>query len=161
MLNLDLLRREPDRVRVAARRRGIGTEFVDRILELDRRRRAAITAVEALKAEKNALTAQIGRAADKRAAAAELRPQLAVLDERIAASGERLPVLERQIDAELAEIPNVLDGSVPDGSDEHAQADLVVLAASALFNPHILLRSGINHPLLGKRLHDPGQHLNQ
>jgi hypothetical protein len=41
-----------------------------------------------------------------------------------------------------------------DGSDEHAQADLVVLAASALFNPHILLRSGINHPLLGKRLHE-------
>jgi seryl-tRNA synthetase len=120
VLNLDLLRREPDRVRVAARRRGIGTEFVDRILELDRRRRAAITAVEALKAEKNALTALIGRAADKRAAAAELRPQLAALDERIAASGEPLPVLERQIDAELAEIPNVLDGSVPDGSDEHA-----------------------------------------
>jgi hypothetical protein len=29
-----------------------------------------------------------------------------------------------------------------------------VLAASALFNPHILLRSGINHPLLGKRLHE-------
>jgi choline dehydrogenase-like flavoprotein len=41
-----------------------------------------------------------------------------------------------------------------DGRDEHAQADLIVLAASALFNPHILLRSGINHPLLGKRLHE-------
>ena len=31
---------------------------------------------------------------------------------------------------------------------------LVVLAASALFNPHILLRSGVRHPLLGKRLHE-------
>jgi choline dehydrogenase-like flavoprotein len=41
-----------------------------------------------------------------------------------------------------------------DGRDEHVQADLIVLAASALFNPHILLRSGINHPLLGKRLHE-------
>jgi hypothetical protein len=39
-----------------------------------------------------------------------------------------------------------------DGASESAQADLVVLAASALFNPHILLRSGINHALLGKRL---------
>lgn len=38
--------------------------------------------------------------------------------------------------------------------DEHATADVVVLAASALFNPHILLRSGISHPLLGKRLHE-------
>src|ERR1700728_3750382 len=40
------------------------------------------------------------------------------------------------------------------GQSERAEADLVVLGASALFNPHILLRSGINHPLLGKRLHE-------
>src|ERR1035441_1170518 len=41
-----------------------------------------------------------------------------------------------------------------DGVEQRAQADLIVLAASALFNPHILLRSGITHPLLGKRLHE-------
>jgi choline dehydrogenase-like flavoprotein len=40
------------------------------------------------------------------------------------------------------------------GANERAEADLVVLAASALFNPHLLLRSGITHPLLGKRLHE-------
>ena len=41
-----------------------------------------------------------------------------------------------------------------EGASERAEADLLVLAASALFNPHILLRSGITHPLLGKRLHE-------
>ena len=122
MLNLDLLRREPDHVRIATRRRGLGAEFVGRILELDRERRAAIAAVETLKAEKNALTGQIARAADKKAAATALRPRIAELDERIAASGERLPAIGQQIDAELADVPNVLDGSVPDGSDEHANA---------------------------------------
>jgi choline dehydrogenase-like flavoprotein len=35
-----------------------------------------------------------------------------------------------------------------------ARADLIVLAASALFNPHLMLRSGLTHPLLGRRLHD-------
>jgi choline dehydrogenase-like flavoprotein len=35
-----------------------------------------------------------------------------------------------------------------------ARGDLIVLAASALFNPHILLRSGIRHPVLGTRLHE-------
>jgi seryl-tRNA synthetase len=105
---------------VAARRRGIGAEFVDPVLALDLARRAAITGVETLKAEKNALTSQIARAADKQTAAAELRPKIADLDARIAAAGEQLPRLEREIDAELAEIPNLLDGSVPDGSDEHA-----------------------------------------
>jgi seryl-tRNA synthetase len=120
VLNLELLRREPDHVRVAARRRGLGAEFVDRILELDRERRAALTAAESLKAEKNALTASIAKAADKKAAAAELRPQLAALDARIAEAGAGVPVVEQRIAAELADVPNVLDGSVPDGSDESA-----------------------------------------
>jgi choline dehydrogenase-like flavoprotein len=38
--------------------------------------------------------------------------------------------------------------------DERAAADLIVLGASALFNPHILLRSGFDHPLIGRRLHE-------
>jgi len=120
VLNLELLRREPDHVRVAARRRGLGAEFVDRVLELDRERRAALTAAETLKAEKNALTASIAKAADKKGAAAELRPRIAELDARIAAAGASVPALEDHIDAELADVPNLLDGSVPDGSDEHA-----------------------------------------
>jgi seryl-tRNA synthetase len=120
VLNLELLRREPDHVRIAARRRGIGTEFVDRVLTLDRERRAAITAVETLKARKNELTAQIAQAADKKAAAAELRPHIAALDERIELAGRGIPDFDQRIDAELAEIPNLLDGSVPDGNDEHA-----------------------------------------
>jgi choline dehydrogenase-like flavoprotein len=40
------------------------------------------------------------------------------------------------------------------GRTEHVQGDLIVLGASALFNPHILLRSGITHPWLGKGLHE-------
>jgi choline dehydrogenase-like flavoprotein len=43
---------------------------------------------------------------------------------------------------------------VREGRNEAAAADLVVLAASALFNPHILLRSNIAHRLLGRRLHE-------
>jgi choline dehydrogenase-like flavoprotein len=41
-----------------------------------------------------------------------------------------------------------------EGQPQQAVADLVILGASALFNPHLLLRSGISHPLLGKRLHE-------
>jgi len=118
VLNLELLRREPDHVRIASRRRGIGVEFVDRVLELDRERRAALTAAESAKAEKNALTAEISRAPDKKAAAAELRPKIAALDERIAAAGAGVPALEEQIAAALSEVPNLLDRVVPDGDTE-------------------------------------------
>jgi choline dehydrogenase-like flavoprotein len=37
---------------------------------------------------------------------------------------------------------------------KRANAAVIALGASALFNPHILLRSHIDHPLLGKRLSD-------
>ena len=134
MLNLDLLRRDPDHVRAAARRRGLGTEFVDRVLELDRARRATIAAVESLKAEKNALTAQIAKAADKKAAAAELRPRIAELDARIAAAGAGLPSFDEQIAAALSEVPNLLDGSVPEGADETANAQVRAWGAPPAFD---------------------------
>jgi choline dehydrogenase-like flavoprotein len=39
-----------------------------------------------------------------------------------------------------------------DGKVETADADLVVLGANAIFNPYLMQRSGIVHPMLGKRL---------
>jgi choline dehydrogenase-like flavoprotein len=39
-----------------------------------------------------------------------------------------------------------------DGAERTAQGDMIVLGANALFNPHILLRSNLAHPELGKGL---------
>jgi seryl-tRNA synthetase len=124
VLNLEELRSDPERVRIASRRRGIGTEFVDRVLDLDTRRRSSLTTAEQRKAEKNALSAGIGRAADKAAAAAELRPRIAALDAEIAAATTDLPAIQEAIDAALADVPNLLDPSVPDGSDENANREI-------------------------------------
>jgi seryl-tRNA synthetase len=118
MLDLALLRRDPERVRRAAARRPAGAAFVDDVLALDVRLRAARTSVETLKAEKNALTAQISKASDRAAEAQRLRPQIAELDERIVLAGGTIPALEVEIDAILSEVPNLLDDSVPDGDGE-------------------------------------------
>jgi seryl-tRNA synthetase len=118
MLELALLRTDPERVRISARRRGGTVTFVDRVLDLDAQRRAAIASVEALKAEKNAISAAIGKAADRAAEAALRKPQIADLDARIAAASEALPSDEEQIDALLADVPNLLDPTVPDGTSE-------------------------------------------
>ena len=118
MLELAFLRSDPERVRIAARRRGGSATFVDRVLELDVQRRAAIASVESLKAEKNAVTASIAKATDRAAEAALRKPQIAALDERIAVAGAGLPAFDEQIDALLGDEPNLLDPSVPDGADE-------------------------------------------
>jgi seryl-tRNA synthetase len=118
MLDLALLRRDPERVRRAAARRVVGAGFVDEVAAIDAELRAARTAAESLQAEKNALTAQIAKADDRAAAAARLKPEIAALDARIAAANATIPPLEAAIDAILADIPNLLDDAVPDGSGE-------------------------------------------
>ncbi len=118
MLDLALVRRDPERVRRIAARRGAGAAFVDEVLSLDAELRVARTRAETLKAEKNALTGRIAKSADRAAEAQRLRPEIAALDEQIAAAGEALPPLEAELDAIVAEIPNLLDDSVPDGTGE-------------------------------------------
>jgi len=117
MLDIALLRRDPDRVRRSAQRRGQDPGFVDRVLELDARKRQTLTAVETLKAE-NALTGAIKVASDRAAEAARLKPQIAELDGRIAQDSEALPGFDEAIDKLLSDVPNVLDDSVPDGTSE-------------------------------------------
>jgi choline dehydrogenase-like flavoprotein len=41
-----------------------------------------------------------------------------------------------------------------DGQVHTANADLVVLGANAIFNPFLMLKSGMTHPLLGRRLNE-------
>jgi seryl-tRNA synthetase len=124
MLDIALIRRDPDRVRDSARRRGQDPTFVDRVLELDAAYRRALTAVEALKAEKNSLTSAISRAPDRGAAAHELRPQIAALDARIDEAASEPPTIEAQMSVILSEVPNVLDAGVPTGagSDDNVVA---------------------------------------
>lgn len=121
MLDIALIRRDPERVRDSARRRGQDPGFVDRVLSLDEQRRKALTNVETLKAEKNTLTGSVAKATDKAAAAAELRPQIAALDSRIVAESATLPGFDEDIHGLLSDVPNVLDTSVPSGagSDEN------------------------------------------
>jgi seryl-tRNA synthetase len=127
VLDIVVVRRDPDRVRRSARRRGLDPSFVDDLLRYDAEYRSALTAVERAKAEKNRLSAEIGKAADKGAAARELRPRIDALSHDIAAAEERIRRLSPDVEGStmrvlLENTPNLLDESVPDGSDESANA---------------------------------------
>jgi seryl-tRNA synthetase len=125
MLDIAVVRRDPDRVRRSARRRGLDPSFVDEILRYDVEYRSALTAAEKAKAEKNRLSAEIGRSPDKAATARARRPAIEGLSQTIARQEERARSLApEQEDSPLRELlessPNLLDDSVPDGSDESA-----------------------------------------
>src|SRR5215469_16867228 len=93
MLDIAVVRRDPDRVRRSALRRGLDPSFVDDVLRYDSEYRSALIAAEQSKAEKNRLSAEIGRAADKAAAARELRPAIELLSATIATEEERARAL--------------------------------------------------------------------
>ncbi|MGB8964613.1 MAG: serine--tRNA ligase [Candidatus Cybelea sp.] len=129
MLDLALIRRDPDRVRHALLRRGYDASPVDEVLRYDEEYRSALTALERAKAEKNRLTARISEAVDKAAAARELRPKIAELSREIELwddrAGPRSNADERsELRAILENLPNLLDDSVPDGTDETANVEL-------------------------------------
>ena len=56
MIDLKILRDDPERVRLSQKVRGESVEIVDQLLALDEARRAAITVFESLRAEQNVLS---------------------------------------------------------------------------------------------------------
>ncbi|HUY41259.1 MAG TPA: serine--tRNA ligase [Candidatus Dormibacteraeota bacterium] len=125
MLDIVVIRRDPDRVRQSLRRRSLDPSVVDEILRLDAEYRSTLVGLESAQAARKALSAEIGMAADKAAATAERRPQLDALAGRIAQSEERVRELAPDaggspLRALLEQMPNLLDESVPDGNDESA-----------------------------------------
>ncbi len=118
MLDIALIRRDPERVRNALVRRGQDPSPVDELLRYDEEYRSALTAVERAKAEKNRLSAAIGEAVDKAAAAREYRPKIDELSTRIDELEERARLLsptaaDSPLRALLDNMPNLLDDSVP------------------------------------------------
>ena len=125
MLDIGAVRREPDRVRHSAQRRGQDDTFVDEILRLDAQYRSALTELENAKGEKNRLSAQIAKAEDKAAAARELKPNLEQLSARIDGAEVRARALspdnpDSPLRERLSQAANILDDSVPSGNDESA-----------------------------------------
>jgi len=120
VLDLKAIRSDPAGARTAlARRGGNLAETLDRVLELDARRRSLLPEIEDRRAAKNAASKRIGdlqrEGGDASAAIAEVRD----------ASGR-----EKELDAELAEVQAELDSGLlglPNPPDESAADEDTVL----------------------------------
>ena len=118
MLDINLIRDEPERVRQSMLARQMDPAPVDQILALDLERRKILSEVETLKAERNQVSKEIGRSKD----AAERQDKIEAMrrvGDQITALEERLRQVEPELDAALAIIPNLPDPRVPVGKDDH------------------------------------------
>jgi len=116
MLDLNFIREHPDEVKEALVK--LNTDApIDIILQLDAERRQLLQEVEALRAQRNRVSKEIGRLKDeaiRQAKIAEMRE----VGERIKELDSRLRIVEETLHGALLQVPNMPHPSVPVGPDE-------------------------------------------
>jgi seryl-tRNA synthetase len=117
MLDINLFRENPDLVRHALELRRMDPAPVDEVVRLDEQRRVIIQETEALKAERNTVSKEIGRMKDAAERQARIEAMRMVGD-RIAALDSDLGEVEAVLQDLMATFPNLPDPAVPVGADE-------------------------------------------
>ena len=128
MLDIKFVRENPEVVKQNIRNKFQDNklELVDKVLELDRENREIKQEVEALRAERNKISKQIGAlmAQGKKEEAEEVKKQVAASGNRI----EELSAREKEVEEELLKdmmvIPNIIDPSVPIGKDDSENVEI-------------------------------------
>ena len=140
MIDLKLLRENPDAVRASQRARGEDPALVDALAGRRRRRRAAVSAADNLRAEQKAASKKVGAASpDERPALLEQAKELA---EKVKAAEAEQAEAEKAFTAAHMAISNVIIDGVPAGGED----DFVVLDSvgepAAIENPKDHLELG-------------------
>ena len=120
MIDLKLLRDDPDRARESQRARGDDPALIDALLAADETRRTAVSRADSLRAEQKSVSASV------RSASPEERPAVLEQAKALAAQVKEAEAAQAEADVELKAaqlaVPNVIEGAPPGG-----EADFIVL----------------------------------
>jgi seryl-tRNA synthetase len=120
MVDIRLIRENPELVRKALENRQMGQELLEEILQLDAQRREALQIVEQKKAERNSISSEIARA---KASKDDSRAQ-SLMDraKEISSEVKELDIRTSQIEEELRQkmlyLPNIPSEKTPVGKSE-------------------------------------------
>lgn len=117
MIDITRIREQPELVRKSLSDRQMDPAPVDEILAFDERRRELIQDVEALKAERNAVSKEIGRIKDAQERQSKI-DAMRLVGDRISALDEQLRGVEEKLNVVQSGIPNITDARTPYGKDD-------------------------------------------
>ncbi len=123
MLDLNTLRQNFDAVKQNLEKRG-AIEGLGQFLEIDQRRRAAVTEIESLKARRNALSAEVAKTKREGGDAGDAMRQSREVGAQVKSLDENVKVLDDALAEVLRALPNIPHESVPEGSDESANIEI-------------------------------------
>jgi seryl-tRNA synthetase len=121
VIDLNLLRENPDAVKASQRARGRDEKIVDQAVELDAKRRKALADFESLRAEQNAHSKLVATAPKDQKAS--LVAEAGALSVKVKAANELAGSAAEELDRVIWQIENVVLDGVPAGGE----ADYVVL----------------------------------
>ena len=128
MLDIKFVRNNPEVVKQNIKNKFQDDKLplVDEVIELDQRNREIKQEVEALRAERNKTSKQIGAlmAQGKRDEAEEVKKQVAASGARIDELSAREKEVEAKIKQNMMIIPNIIDPSVPIGKDDSENVEI-------------------------------------
>jgi seryl-tRNA synthetase len=113
MLDIKLIRDNPEIVREAMEKRGEKAPL-DQIISLDEQRRQLLHEMETLRAQRNEVSKQIGKIADK---PPKLIAEMRELGEKITSLQTEVNRIESELDDHLLRLPNIPATDVPIGKD--------------------------------------------
>ena len=128
MLDIKFLRENPEIVKQNIRNKfqEHKLEMVDEVIELDKENRSIKQEVEALRAERNKISKEIGKlmAQGKKDEAEEVKKQVAASGARIEELSAKEKEVEEEIRKRMLVIPNIIDASVPIGKDDSQNVEV-------------------------------------
>ena len=128
MLDIKFVRNNPDVVKQNIKNKFQDEKLplVDEVIELDQKNRDIKGEVEALRAEKNKISKQIGAcmAQGKKEEAEELKKKVAESAARIEELSKEEKEVEEKLKQNMMIIPNIIDPSVPIGKDDSQNVEI-------------------------------------
>ena len=121
MIDPQLLRDDPDRVRLSQRARGASEALVDEAIAADAERRSMITAFEALRAKQNAFGKSVA------AAAKEEKSALVAQAQQLAAEVKAAQAAAAEADERFVKVAGSIQNVIIDGVPRGGEADFVTL----------------------------------
>jgi seryl-tRNA synthetase len=148
MLDIRLIREQPDFVKARVATRGGGDEAkIDELLRVDAERRKAETALQQLNADRKRLSKEIGAKRSRGETADELEAQVRQISEGISVLAEEAANFDEQQRNLLLQIPNIPHELVPLGKDASANRVVRSWGEKPEFKGTVL-----DHVALGEKL---------
>jgi seryl-tRNA synthetase len=124
MLDLRMIRQDPDKVKAGLAAKGEATASIDEVLALDERRRGLLTEVEQLKAKRNEVSEEIARLKREKQDAQSLIEEMREVSQRIKDYDDEVRDVSSKLQDLLLRIPNLPHESVHVGASEEENKEI-------------------------------------